>query len=202
MVNGLVFPAGGELRVEGRPTTRMGPDPPAPPHRLRDPGGRPVPALHRGAKTSGWCRASKAGCPRDIDARVAELLEQRGPAAGPLRRALPAPAFRRASASASAWRARSPPIRRCCSSTSLSAPLDPVTRLELQRQFLALRRTLGKTALFVTHDVREALLVGNAHRRCCATAAWRCSRRRRNSARSAEPRSPRLSRRPGLEPGG
>jgi osmoprotectant transport system ATP-binding protein len=38
--------------------------------------------------------------------------------------------------------------------------VDPVTRLELQRQFLALRRTLRKTAIFVTHDIREALLVG------------------------------------------
>src|SRR5438445_293434 len=37
--------------------------------------------------------------------------------------------------------------------------LDPVTRVELQRQFLALRREIGKTAIFVTHDVREALLV-------------------------------------------
>ena len=37
--------------------------------------------------------------------------------------------------------------------------LDPVTRVELQRQFLALRHRLGKTAIFVTHDVREALLV-------------------------------------------
>jgi osmoprotectant transport system ATP-binding protein len=37
--------------------------------------------------------------------------------------------------------------------------LDPVTRLDLQRQFLALRDSLGKTAVFVTHDVREALLL-------------------------------------------
>jgi osmoprotectant transport system ATP-binding protein len=37
--------------------------------------------------------------------------------------------------------------------------LDPVTRLELQRQYLALRRELGKTSIFVTHDVREALLL-------------------------------------------
>jgi osmoprotectant transport system ATP-binding protein len=35
--------------------------------------------------------------------------------------------------------------------------LDPITRGEMQRQFLELRRTLHKTALFVTHDVREAL---------------------------------------------
>ena len=38
--------------------------------------------------------------------------------------------------------------------------LDPVTRLELQRQFLELRRAFGKTSLFVTHDVREALQLG------------------------------------------
>src|SRR6185503_2309494 len=40
------------------------------------------------------------------------------------------------------------------------AALDPVMRLELQRQFLALRRDLQKTSIFVTHDVREALLLG------------------------------------------
>jgi len=39
--------------------------------------------------------------------------------------------------------------------------LDPVTRVEAQRQFLHLRDRLGKTAVFVTHDVREALLLGS-----------------------------------------
>ncbi len=38
--------------------------------------------------------------------------------------------------------------------------LDPVTRVELQRQFLDLRRHLRKTSIFVTHDVREALRLG------------------------------------------
>ena len=38
--------------------------------------------------------------------------------------------------------------------------LDPVTRVELQQQFLDLRDRLNKTALLVTHDVREALLLG------------------------------------------
>ncbi len=38
--------------------------------------------------------------------------------------------------------------------------LDPITRLELQHLFVSLRRDFAKTALFVTHDVREALLVG------------------------------------------
>ena len=37
---------------------------------------------------------------------------------------------------------------------------DPVTRVELQDQFLALRDRLQKTSIFVTHDVREALRLG------------------------------------------
>jgi len=40
------------------------------------------------------------------------------------------------------------------------AALDPITRLDLQRLFLDLRNRVRKTALFVTHDIREAMLVG------------------------------------------
>ena len=40
--------------------------------------------------------------------------------------------------------------------------LDPITRVELQREFLALQRRLRKAIVFVTHDVREGLLLGNA----------------------------------------
>jgi osmoprotectant transport system ATP-binding protein len=39
--------------------------------------------------------------------------------------------------------------------------LDPVTRAELQREFSALARSLGKTIVFVTHDLREALLLAS-----------------------------------------
>ena len=38
--------------------------------------------------------------------------------------------------------------------------LDPVTRGELQREFRALEGRLAKAMVFVTHDVREALLLG------------------------------------------
>ncbi|OLC08267.1 MAG: ABC transporter ATP-binding protein [Gemmatimonadetes bacterium 13_1_40CM_66_11] len=38
--------------------------------------------------------------------------------------------------------------------------LDPITRLELQREFRALAGKLRKAAVFVTHDVREGLLLG------------------------------------------
>jgi osmoprotectant transport system ATP-binding protein len=40
------------------------------------------------------------------------------------------------------------------------AALDPITRFDLQRQFLELRRATHQSALFVTHDIREALLLG------------------------------------------
>jgi osmoprotectant transport system ATP-binding protein len=39
--------------------------------------------------------------------------------------------------------------------------LDPVTRAELQREFSALARRLRKTIVFVTHDLREALLLAS-----------------------------------------
>jgi osmoprotectant transport system ATP-binding protein len=38
--------------------------------------------------------------------------------------------------------------------------LDPITRAELQREFLNLQNRLQKTVVFVTHDLREALLLG------------------------------------------
>jgi len=41
------------------------------------------------------------------------------------------------------------------------AALDPITRFELQRQFVELGRAMAKSALFVTHDVREALMVAD-----------------------------------------
>jgi osmoprotectant transport system ATP-binding protein len=39
--------------------------------------------------------------------------------------------------------------------------LDPLTRDELQREFLLLQRRLHKTVVFVTHDLREALRLGS-----------------------------------------
>ena len=39
--------------------------------------------------------------------------------------------------------------------------LDPLTRASLQKEFAELKSRLGKTVIFVTHDVREALLLGS-----------------------------------------
>jgi osmoprotectant transport system ATP-binding protein len=39
--------------------------------------------------------------------------------------------------------------------------LDPLTRAEIQREFQSLQKRLRKTIIFVTHDMREALLLGS-----------------------------------------
>ncbi|MHA0036171.1 ABC transporter ATP-binding protein [Deinococcus sp. PESE-13] len=39
--------------------------------------------------------------------------------------------------------------------------LDPITRARLQEQFLTLKREIGKTIVFVTHDVDEAVRLGD-----------------------------------------
>jgi osmoprotectant transport system ATP-binding protein len=39
--------------------------------------------------------------------------------------------------------------------------LDALTRDQLQREFLSLQQRLGKTVVFVTHDLREALRLGS-----------------------------------------
>jgi osmoprotectant transport system ATP-binding protein len=39
--------------------------------------------------------------------------------------------------------------------------LDPITRAELQMEFRKLQQKLGKTIVFVTHDIGEALLLGD-----------------------------------------
>jgi osmoprotectant transport system ATP-binding protein len=39
--------------------------------------------------------------------------------------------------------------------------LDPLTRASLQKEFAELKARLGKTTIFVTHDVREALALGS-----------------------------------------
>jgi osmoprotectant transport system ATP-binding protein len=39
--------------------------------------------------------------------------------------------------------------------------LDPITRAEIQQEFRQLQQRLAKTVVFVTHDLSEALMLGN-----------------------------------------
>ena len=67
--------------------------------------------------------------------------------------------------------------------------LDPVMRLELQQQFLDLRRDFQKTSIFVTHDVREALLLGTSIALLAGGRLERWLRRRSSGRRRATKRA-------------
>ena len=106
-----------------------------------------VPALE------GWPR------PR-IEARVAEMLNLVGlnPAEFAARRPRQLSGGQRQRVGVARALAGDPPI------LLMDEPfgaLDPVTRGELQREFGALARRLRKTIVFVTHDLREALLLAS-----------------------------------------
>jgi osmoprotectant transport system ATP-binding protein len=159
MVNALLTPSSGEVLVEGRATTawnpielrrRIG-------YVIQETGLFPHFTVARNIgvvpRLNGWP-------PERIEARVHQLLERVGlpPAeyAGRYPRELSGGQRQRVGVARAL--AADPPM------LLFDEPfgaLDPVTRHELRREFTALARDLGKTTLFVTHDVREALELGD-----------------------------------------
>jgi osmoprotectant transport system ATP-binding protein len=159
LINGLLVPTAGQVIVRGRTTSEWDPI------RLRrsigyviqDAGLFPhfsvaqnialVPSLEK------WDAARTA-------ARVSELLSLVGlePAEYCNRRPHQLSGGQRQRVGVARALAADPPI------LLMDEPfgaLDPVTRAELQREFSALARRLGKTIVFVTHDLREALLLAS-----------------------------------------
>jgi len=159
MVNALLMPSSGEVLVEGRATTdwnpielrrRIG-------YVIQDTGLFPHFTVERNVgvvpRLNGWA-------PERIKARVGQLLERVGlPSseyAGRYPRELSGGQRQRVGVARAL--AADPPM------LLFDEPfgaLDPVTRHEVRREFTALARDLGKTILFVTHDVREALELGD-----------------------------------------
>ena len=158
MVNGLLCPSGGDVVVEGATTTSWDPI------RLKRRIGYVIQEAglfphFTVAANVGLVPRLEGWPPHDIQARVHALLEQVGlpPAQFAARYPRELSGGQRQRVGVARALAADPPL------LLFDEPfgaLDPVTRVELQRQFLELRRHLGKTAIFVTHDVREALLVG------------------------------------------
>ena len=157
LVNGLLLPSDGAVLVEGRPTTAWDPI------RLRRRIGY---VIQEGGLFPHFTVAENVGLvPRlegwpqeDISRRVAGLLTQveLPPAEFAHRYPRDLSGGQRQRIGVARALAADPPL------LLFDEPfgaLDPITRVELQRQFLALRKNLGKTAIFVTHDVREALIL-------------------------------------------
>jgi osmoprotectant transport system ATP-binding protein len=158
LVNGLLFPSSGEVVVDGRPTTACN-----------------VIALRRSigyviqevglfphfsvGENVGLVPRLEGWQPERIAVRTRELLEQVGLDPGQFH-------DRRPRELSGGQRQRVGVARALAANPRLLlfdepfGALDPVTRRELQNQFLDLRNTLQKTSIFVTHDVGEALRLG------------------------------------------
>ena len=159
LVNALRLPTAGFVRVAGTPTTDWDPI------RLRRRTGYVIqevglfPHLSVGENV-GIVPALEDWPASRIGARVEELLEQVGlPAAQyATRRPHELSGGQRQRVGVARALAADPPL------VLLDEPfgaLDPITRRELQREFRALVERLGKTAVFVTHDLGEAARVAD-----------------------------------------
>lgn len=158
MVNGLVLPTAGEVRVDGRSTSEWNLI------RLRRSIGYVIQEVglfpHFTIGKNVGLVPSLEGWPEErIKSRTAELLSQVG--------LEPAEFMDRYPRSLSGGQRQRVGVARALAANPklllFDEPfgaLDPVTRLELQDQFLALRDSFARTSIFVTHDVREALRLG------------------------------------------
>lgn len=158
LVNGLLMPSSGEVLIEGATTTawdlirlrrRIG-------YVIQDAALFPHFSV---AANVGLVSRLEGWQPGHIEARVQYLLTQVGlpPSQFAARYPHELSGGQRQRVGVARALAADPPL------LLLDEPfgaLDPMTRVELQQQFLDLRDRLNKTALLVTHDVREALLLG------------------------------------------
>jgi len=159
LVNALVLPTEGEVRVDGRATTAWDPI------RLRRRTGWVIQEVGlfphlTVAGNVGLVPELEGWEPARIAARVEELLALVGlpPAEFAGRRPHQLSGGQRQRVGVARALAADPPL------VLLDEPfgaLDPITRAELQREFRALQARLRKTAVFVTHDLREAARVAD-----------------------------------------
>jgi osmoprotectant transport system ATP-binding protein len=159
LTNGMLYPTAGEVLVEGRSTREW--DPIQLKRRIgyviQDVGLFPHFTVARNIglvpRLEGWAEV-------DVDRRVDQLLETVGMPAAEFRTRYPRQLSggQRQRVGVARALAADPPV------LLFDEPfgaLDPVTRFELQQQFLDLQRDFKKTSIFVTHDVREAMRLGN-----------------------------------------
>jgi len=159
LINGMHWPSQGEVRVEGRTTREWDAT------RLRRGIGYVIQEAglfpHFTVAENVALVPGLEGWPNEkIAARVKEMLELVGlePGEYAQRRPRELSGGQRQRVGVARALAADPPI------LLMDEPfgaVDPVTRAELQREFQALARRLAKTIVFVTHDLREALLLAS-----------------------------------------
>ena len=158
-VNGLVRPAEGEILFQGRAAADWDP------YRMRRAIGYVIQDF---GLFPHWNVAANAGLvlklenwePDAIEKRVHDLLEAVGLPPGEFAARYPRhlSGGQKQRVGIARALAADPPLLLL---DEPFAALDAITRFELQRQFLALRADFEKAALFVTHDVREALMLAS-----------------------------------------
>ncbi|MDP9336497.1 MAG: betaine/proline/choline family ABC transporter ATP-binding protein [Actinomycetota bacterium] len=159
MINRLIEPSGGRILVDGEDILRVDPV------ELRRRIGYVIQQVglfpHQTVATNiatvprllGWDRAR-------VTERVDELLELVGLPAYDNRNRYPAQLSggQRQRVGVARALAADPPIMLM---DEPFAAIDPVTRTQLQDEFLRLQQTLRKTIVFVTHDIDEAVKMGD-----------------------------------------
>ena len=158
LINRLLEPTSGEVRVDGEPTAGLDPT------RLRRRIGYVIQEIglfpHFTVERNVGLLPALERWPADrAAARVREMLALVGLDAAVFARRYPheLSGGQRQRVGVARALAADPPL------LLLDEPfgaLDPVTRAEIQREFRALAERLGKAVVFVTHDVREGLLLG------------------------------------------
>jgi osmoprotectant transport system ATP-binding protein len=159
LTNGMLFPTEGQVLVEGRSTREWDPI------RLKRHIGYVIQDVglfphFTVARNVGLVPRLEGRTEGDVEHRVDQLLHKVGMPAAEFRSRYPRELSggQRQRVGVARALAADPPI------LLFDEPfgaLDPVTRWELQQQFLELQREFRKTSLFVTHDVREAVRLGS-----------------------------------------
>jgi osmoprotectant transport system ATP-binding protein len=159
LTNGMLFPTGGQVLVEGRSTRDWDPI------KLKRHIGYVIQEVglfphFTVARNVGLVPRLESWPEPDVERRVDELLNIVGMPAEEYRARYPRQLSggQRQRVGVARALAADPPV------LLFDEPfgaLDPVTRGELQRQFLELQRVFKKTSIFVTHDVREAIRLGS-----------------------------------------
>jgi len=159
LINGLLYPTSGAVLVDGAPTNKQDPI------RLRRRIGYVIQETglfpHFTVQRNVGLVPNLEGWPAErIDARVTELLDLLELPAEHFRARFPRELSGGQRQRVGIARALAADPRLLLFDEPFGA-LDPVTRAEAQRLFQRLSRQVRKTAVFVTHDVREALALGD-----------------------------------------